>query len=264
MKIIVIGASITASPWFTWKDFLEIESGIVATDLSRKGAGNEYMVTALAQHADQLDADTLVLIMMTNVDKFDWYVEDARYKSLLGEKHPPNPISKSSGFWCTGHWFPLEKELYQKNFYSLDYFTTKTIQQIMLAKSICQQRGAKLELLFDSPIWNYTEQDLYACTQGKDPSSCCQQLLELPLSNIWSSNLSSTELNLEHNSLIGHCWQQNLPWENDKFSIHPPSGSHWSFYDKILRPRISNQLTLRNDSDLQHKIQKLDQVWNKK
>lgn len=264
MKIIVIGASITSSPWFTWKDFLEIESGITATDLSRRGAGNEYMVTALAQHASQLDSDTLVFVMMTNVDKFDWYVEGSRYESLLSEKHLPSPISDSSGFWCTGSWFPLEKELYKEKFYSLDYFCTKTIQQIILAKSICQQRGATLELLFDSPIWNYTEQDLTACTQGKNPDTYYQHLLKLPLSSIWAQNLSSTELNLSHNSLIGHCWQQNLPWENDKFSMHPPSGSHWSFYDKIIRPRISDKLSLHSDADLQNKIQKLDKAWNKK
>lgn len=264
MKIVVVGASITSSPWFTWKDFLEIESGIAVIDLSRKGAGNEYMVSALAQHAHQLDSDTLVFVMMTNVDKFDWYVEDDKYKSLLEEKHPPNPISESSGFWCTGCWFPLEKELYRQKFYSLDYFCAKTIQQIMLAKAICQQRGATLELLFDSPIWNYTEEDLYACTQARDPAACSQQLLELPLSKIWSQNLSAAELDLSHNSLIGHCWQQNLPWENKKFDMHPPSGSHWSFYDKIIRPRISDKLYLHSDASLQHKIEKLDKAWHEK
>lgn len=261
-NIIVLGASITASPWLTWKDFLEIESRLKATDLSTRGVGNEYMVTALAQQATKITNETLVVAMFTNVDKFDWYVEGNTYHQLQKQKHQPIQISNNSGFWCTGSWFPDLKELYHNNFYSLDYFTTKSIQQIVLLTQMCQQAGAQLEIFFDSPIWNYTEQDVNAI--GKDnvgPQLLTKNLLDQPLTKFWATQLGQQHQDLENQSLIGHCWTNGLDWYTIKYKGHPPSGSHWSYYNTVMKPRLSTHITMDTILNIESKIQNLDLAW---
>lgn len=262
-KIIVLGASITSSPWFTWKDFLEIESGLPVTDLSHRGVGNEFMVSALTGLAE-LDSSTLVVAMMTNVDKFDWYVQGEQYHSLKDQKHPPIPVSADSGFWCTGAWFPLQKQLFQEHFYTLDYFTVKTIQQIMLIQNLCAHHGCKLQLFFDSPIWNYTDLDIGSIASGTPSESLCKPLLEQPLASKWAHYLPTPALDLDTNSLIGHCWANQLDWCNTQFGTHPPSGSHWSFYNQVMKPRLDGIVQLQSNSAMENKIKLLDKEWYKK
>lgn len=257
-KIVTFGASITVSAWWTWKDFLQIESRLPILDLSRKGAGNEYMTHALA--ATEIDSETLVVGMLTNVDKFDWYVQDQMLSSLREEKHQPIAISDGSGFWCTGSWFPGKKSIYQEFFYNIDYFCTKTIQQILLIQDICRRADSRLIIVFDSPIWHYTEQQLNRAAigaQGLEPID----MLDLPLSRRWGNLLTDDQTNINSTSLIGYCLQNQLQWGNAYYRGHPPASSHQKWYEAVLRPRIEDLLPLELSFDLEHKIQQMDAIW---
>jgi len=200
--------------------------------------------------------------MLTNVDKFDWYVEGQTYHDLAQQKHRPIAVSEHSGFWCTGSWFPEQKSIYKDNFYSLDYFCSKTIQQILLLQTICQQRGATLHLMFDSPVWNYTEQDLNAI--GSKTLSVTQghkNLLELPLSRIWTDQIS-TDIRTTR-GLIGYCWDHDLEWFNTHYHGHPPSHSHWEYYANVIKPCLSQWIKFQDCRKmLASKINTMSKLWN--
>jgi len=257
-KIFIFGASNTQSMWWTWKDFLEIESDIVINDLSRKGVGNTYMINSLIDQS--FDENSLIIGMLTNVDKFDWYVEGEKYHHLCSEKHPPIAVGPNSGFWCTGSWFPLEKQYYLEHFYNLDYFAAQTVQQICLLKYLAAQRACKLEIYFDSPIWSYTEQDLNQMVIS-DQNIPSRRLLDLPLTKKWSKLLDSNEINHYDSSLIGYCWKKKLPWANNFYKGHPPSSSQWQFYQEVVRPRLSKYLNLSPAKNIESKITKMDVIW---
>lgn len=257
-KIFIFGASITKSMWWTWKDFLEIESNITAKDLSIKGAGNTYMLNSLI--GQPLDENSLVVGMLTNVDKFDWYVEGARYHRLCDEKHAPIPVGDDSGFWCTGSWFPDAKQLYLEQFFSLDYFAAETIQQICALRYLGTKTNCKIEIFFDSPIWSYTEQDLNNMI-SHDHAMVPRNLLDLPLAKKWSGLLDHDEIDHWSSSLIGYCWDHALSWGSVYYKGHPPSSSHWHYYQAIMRPRLSKYLDLSPAANLDAKINKMDRLW---
>lgn len=262
-RIIIMGASLTSSSWYTWKDFVEIETGITCYDLSARGVGNEYLVHSLTSHQNLLDENTLVLCMLTSFDKFDWYVTNERYQSLQTEKHKPNKIATNAGFWCTGSWFPLEKDIFKKTFYDEDYFCTKTIQQILLLQHLTKLTKSSLILFFDSPIWTLTEQDINHITpenQHQSVTKLKKDFLSFPLSKIWKSNLDTSLLEIDDVSLLGFCWANNLLWYNNNVKCHPPSSSQWEFYSKVVRPAINKYVQTQN-VNLQQKIKNFDQLW---
>jgi len=261
-KIIIAGASITSSPWFTWADYLKDESGLPTVDLSRKGVGNEYIINSLVQNQKHLGPDSLVVMMLTNIDKWDVFVEGQRFDDLLGQKHAPIPIGSRSGFWCTGSWFPDYKKAYDELYYNVDYFCSRTIQMIMLARSICSTNGSRLEIFYDSDIWNYTEQQLYHSLDKDLPSA--GQYLSGDLSKIWATQLQVDDLKTDTDSLISFCWHNDLPWANGFYKIHPPSSSHWRFYQSVMRPRIHTVCELRDSTDqMLDKIHTMDTLWQK-
>lgn len=261
-KIVFAGASITASPWFTWADYLRDESGLPAIDLSRKGVGNEYIVNSLIQNQKHLGPDSLVVIMLTNVDKWDVFVEGQRFDDLLEQKHPPIPIGRHSGFWCTGSWFPDYKKPYHELYYNVDYFCSRTIQMILLARLICANHGSHLEIFYDSDVWNYTEQQLNHSVEGK--RSPPGHYLSGDLSKIWATQLQTFDFKTDTESLISFCWNNDLPWANSFYKGHPPSSSHWRFYQSVMRPRIQSVCELRDRTDdMLHKIHYMDTQWQK-
>ena len=81
-NIIIGGASITDSPWFTWADFLTESTKLPVVDLSSRGVGNEYIVASIVKNLNKISKNSLVVVMLTNVDKFDWYVENAKFYEL--------------------------------------------------------------------------------------------------------------------------------------------------------------------------------------
>jgi len=262
-KIIVGGASITNSPWFTWADFLHNESGIDLVKFCHYGAGNECIASLIVKNSSLLDANTLVVVMLTNFDKFDWYVNDTQFEQLQTEQNQPYKLSNCSGFWSTGSWFPLKKEHYHRTFYTDDYFCAKSIQQILLLQSVCANTGAKLEILFDSPIWTHTERCINELGEKNlEPDNAAQDFLSSPLSKIWAEFLTPDMKNISTTSLIGFCWEQHLAWHNQTYRGHPPSGSHYQYYQKIVRPRLSQYLKLTQAVAVDKKIKIFDKAWN--
>jgi hypothetical protein len=200
--------------------------------------------------------------MMTNVDKFDWYVEGAAYHQLEKQKHQPIAISANSGFWCTGSWFPDKKNIFRENFYSLDYFCSKSIQQILIMQNICQQRGATLRVLFDSPIWKFTEQDINDIGANELSPGCSGlDFLKLPLTRQWAEYIND---DLKNNTgLIGYCWEHGLDWYSPKLRGHPPSGSHWAFYTNVIKPALSQIVDFQDHAtNLATKIEKFNEIWH--
>ena len=260
-KIIIGGASITDSPWFTWADFLQQESGMPIVDISARGVGNEYIASSIVNVQSQLDNTTLVVLMLTNIDKFDWYVQGQQLKNLENEKHCPKKLTNDSGFWCTGSWFPGDKEIFKNYFYNEDYFCVKTIQQILLLETICQKTNAVLEIFFDSPIWTHTDQDIINIGKTQDYTSR-YNFLSGDYAKSWSTLLAKKHTTLDNNSLIGFCWQNKLPWYNQQYKGHPPSSSHWKFYDNVMRKRLTHHLPLVScQSQMSDKIKKFDEQW---
>jgi hypothetical protein len=259
-KLLIGGASITASPWLTWADFLEFESSLTTVNLSHKGVGNEFIINSLIKNQDQLGSDSLVVLMLTNIDKWDVYVQDQRFDALQKQKHPPIAIGKKSGFWCTGSWFPDYKKIYQELYYDVDYFCYRTIQMIMLARMICSKYNSHLEIFYDSDIWNYTEQDLNFAITGQILKT--RNFLSRNLAKIWTDQLQLSDLRIDKESLIGFCWNNDLAWANTRFKGHPPSSSHWQFYHSVVRPRIAAICDLKDGyQQLLPKIESMDVMW---
>lgn len=263
-NIVTVGASITDSQWWTWKDFLEFDSGLNLTNLAIRGCGNEFMVHQLMNNSKYITEKTIVIIMFTNVDKFDWYVHPSTFELLSKEKHKPIDFGDRYGFWCTGSWFPEQKQIFKNNFYSEDYFTVKTIQQILLAQQLQQVHKFKLIITFDSPAWTYTEQELNQITEGKSITNEKNVLLNGPLSKKWATSLDKDFFNLDSTSLIGYCMKNNLLWHNKLFKGHPPSGSHYKWYQDVLLPQIQKYINVELSSDYLDKIETMDELWQEK
>lgn len=261
-RIVAVGASITSGPWLTWLDFLSKESQKPVINLAVKGVGNEYMAHAVARKSDLLDKRSLVVVMLTNIDKWDWYVQNDRMRDLQQEKHQPIAISDHAAFWCTGSWFPGPKQIYLDQFYDQDYFAVKTIQSMLLLKHMCAQRGSALEIFFDSPIWNHTEQDLIALNRGNPLID--RDLLAGDLASVWKEFLEPTMTDIRESSLIGHCWTNRLRAGNSVYGNHPPSSSHWSWYQHVVRPRMAAHMELHDcGSYFCQEIDFFDQAWLK-
>jgi hypothetical protein len=261
-KIIAAGGSITSGPWFTWADLLETASKIECKNVGVRGAGNEYIVQSILNEYNTITNETMVIAMFTNCDKFDWYVENQIYKDLKTEKHPPIPVSNSSGFWCTGSWFPREKEIYKQYFYSWDHFCARTIQQIINLHLICQVKQCGLLVLFDSPIWSYPEQLINTIGDNSRDPFAAKDISDLPLSNHWRQMLDSSLLEIDQTSLLGFCWSNQLPWYNAKYKGHPPSGSHYQYYKSVIYPQLNGIMPLQDLDFLETKINHFNKLWN--
>jgi len=261
-NIIIGGASITDSPWFTWADFLTESTKLPVVDLSSRGVGNEYIVASIVKNLNKISKNSLVVVMLTNVDKFDWYVENAKFYELQKEKHQPKIISEKSGFWCTGSWFPDDKAIFKELFYSYDYFCVKTLQQIILLNQICSFKECNLLILFDSPIWQYPEQIINQIgLEELDPLSI-KSTLFLPYFDQWKSLMHPSIINNNDTSLLGFCWKNNLKWYNSMHKGHPPASSHYKFFQQIINPSINTIVNIQDLSVLSDKINKFDQLWN--
>jgi hypothetical protein len=125
---------------------------------------------------------------------------------------------------------------------------------------MCHNQGSRLEILFDSPIWNYTEQELNHSVHGKVISSKID-LLNMPLTKIWAKFLTDEERTSQ--GFIGYCWENNLEWANKHYKGHPPSSSHWQFYNDVIKTKLEHYITLAPLPELTDKIFNMDKLWKK-
>ena len=257
-KIYVAGASITNGPLLGWADFLEFEAvDCKLINLGIKGQGNEAIVTSIINQ--QPESESLVICMLTAVDKFDWYVEGDKFHQLKKEKHPAVPVGTDSGFWSTGSHWPLDKEIYYNKFYSQDYHVARSIQLIISLQAHARQFGYNLIIVFDSPIWSYTEKQLIDyLTAGTELQY--NDLLSGPLARVWAPMLLDQYQNIMDTSLIGYCIKNNLLWGNAQATNHPPSSSHYAWYQEYLKPKVRQHIQI-DAQDWTNKIKKQDVLW---
>ena len=251
--LIISGGSITHGGWPTWKDFVSERYNITPINLACKGQGNEVIATKAILESQKYN-NPIIAVMFTNVDKWDWYVQDLKVlKKLTKEKHTPQPVhnNDSGGYWSTGSWFPLDKEYYLKNYYSIDYQIMHTCMQIHHLKIYCISKNIPCLILFDSPIFEYTEQELYL---NIDPDL-------KPKSLISPSTKPFTDLIGNYDrGLIGFCSENNLPWYHPKYKPHPGSLAHYEYSMEYVFFELDKYFTVVN-SDQSLIAKKMDKLW---
>ena len=250
-QLIVSGGSITHGGWHTWKDFVAERYDTPLINLAEKGQGNEVIATKALLEAQKYN-DPIVMIMFTSVDKWDWYVQDPlQLNKLQKEKHPPLPIHDQDrgGFWCTGSWFPADKEYYWKHYYSLDYQIIKTCMLIHHLRSYFTANKIRHLIMFDSPIFEYTEQEL-----NQNPKLKTKTLVN-------DTTKPFVELISEYDrGLIGFCEKNNLPWFHPIYKWHPGSLAHYKYSCDFIFPKLDNwfKVHTRDQLDL---AKKMDKLW---
>lgn len=242
-NVIIGGSSITDShPWPTWATWVQqCYSSDNFLNTSIKGAGNEVILMRALQKAKQV-SEPIIIVQLTNVDKWDWYIENSDLaRSIIHEKHPLQKLESSDGggFWCTGSHFPTHKQYFQEHYFSLQYQMYRSLQLIHWFQSLCNQRGWQYHLLFDSPILSVTEKQLNTGQLSKQDcldqnlidNSLCQQIVDyLDLSEIYCPGL------------IGYAELNELAWYNQHAKGHPGSLIHYYFTRDIIVPYLDRWL----------------------
>jgi hypothetical protein len=265
--LIIAGGSITNSPWFTWADHVEqILQPACVENLSFKGCGNKFIALSTINLIleKKPPVGSLVMPMFTMVDKFDQYVDADQARTLAHERHPPINIRAKycevgqSGFWSTGGHFPLAKQVYRENFFNLDWLTTDTILDIFCLQQVCVQHGLDFFPVFDSDIWNWTDDDYTKIALGE---SC-------PARNLLDGDLAKKfkSLVIEHTktiSLIEHARTNNLPIYSSINYLHPSSMVHWSWLQSHVLPVLAQQYqTHKINESYMNKIQNFTKEWD--
>lgn len=257
-KIIFSGASITNSPWYTWKDFVQMRYKLNGSiNNAYNGVGNEFIVES-TMHRCNMNPGSTALVMLTNFDKWDWFIDDPILAQSINEneKHPVRDVSgriSLSGYWSTGSWFPEGKKYFLQHYYNHLYFLKQTLKNLYVLQNFFSTNHIKNHILFDSPILHVAEQDLILGGIQKLPIS------ENTMIQSWIQMIDWS--NIYQPGLIGFCHDNNLPWYNKKVKAHPPSSSHLFFADKYIFPYLDEFFPVQEEN-LSWMIPKMDQLWN--
>lgn len=244
--IIIAGSSITeCQAWPTWAYYVQkVFQWDHVIDTSIKGMGNEHILFRAVDAARDIQ-NPFFLIQLTTIDKWDWYVDDQDIvQKLLKEKHPLSPITDQHdrGFWSTGSHFPLAKDYFRQNYYSHDYFVWKTLMLLQWFQGICANNNWRYYILFDSPIFAVTENQL---NKGLADYEKIDDFLQSPLcsaiAGLWPLE------NIYLPGLIGYAKSNDLPWWSDRFKGHPGSLVHYLFTKHIIVPQLQKYFKSRCD-----------------
>ena len=235
--VIIGGSSITNSnPWPTWASWVMkryASSNFVNTSV--KGTGNEVIILKAIQEAKKY-ANPVVVVQLTNVDKWDWHVERPDLAEKIShERHPLTKLdtAESSGFWSTGSHFPLWKQYYKENYFGLEYQMFHTLMLIHWFQLLCQSSQWDHYILFDSPILSVTEQQLN--TGQLAPDQCSgQQLTDNVLCQVLVDKIDFSKIYCP--GLIGYAKINNLDWYSANAKGHPGSLVHYLFAQDIVTP----------------------------
>ena len=260
-KLIISGASTTQGVWPTWADILCERYTVDAYNVAVKGLGNEAIILrALSEAARVPGDDKLIVIMLTCVDKWDWYIDKPDLLSKFEkEKHTITRLSPSDtgGFWGTGSWFPLEKSVYKEMFYSDDYFVMRTLQMIGLFKQVCESNNWQYRILFDSPIFSLKESELNL----DSPLDYASNKLVNSSLNQWLYQLLDLKDVFEP-GLVGFLYQNNMPWYSPKYKSHPGTYGNYLFASKFLFPELDKMLPIKNTiENVEEYAKVMDKLW---
>lgn len=261
--VIFGGASNSNGPWPTWVDLVREKYQANFIDSSKKGQGNEAIIIKALHSAwkvkDKSD-NIKIIIMLTTIDKWDWYVDKPDLITKYDkEKHNIVRLNTDDqfGFWSTGSWFPLEKEIFKDNFYSEEYFTFRTLQLINMFIQICEKQSWEYNILYDSPIWSVTENTL---NQGNDLDIDSNKLVS---SNFikWFYDISNIDSLAYNPGLIGFLYQNNLPWFSNKYGPHPGPKSHYEFTKKYVYPLFDHSYSIiKTQEQLDQFVDRMDSL----
>lgn len=244
--LIISGASMTASPWFTWADIVdEILKPKQVINLSARGTGNYYISLSCINTILKSNFKNAVCMpMFTCVDKFDMYLSQQQTGEYFKEKHKPLNLQgqpatiDSFSFWSTGSHWPLVKQNYFDNFFDTDIACTNNIIMFHTLEKICQDRSIELLPVFDMNIWGYLEQDMNNyVTQGTTINY--KQFVNQPLTKNVVPMLDKKWL--EFVSLIDYALDNKLPVYNNINKLHPPSDVHWQWTNEHILPKLEEK-----------------------
>jgi hypothetical protein len=263
-KIIIGGASNTQGPWPTWADFVKLRYNHVFYDASKKGMGNEAIITtalkSAAKNANKND-DILLLLMLTSIDKWDWYVTDPIvFNKLNKEKHNITQLDKKDkkGFWSTGSHFPLDKSYFKEHYYSNDYFMYKTLTLIEFFKNVCQKQNWKYKIFFDSPIFSMTENELKQPCQVDIDSF---KLINNTLCD-WLFNVFKIDNTIYYPGLIGFLYTKKMSYYSSVYGPHPGPMSHLEFCKEHIFNTLDYDLCKNHDFKfLNMYAEKMENLW---
>jgi len=265
--LIIGGASITASPWFTWADIVcEILKPRNVINLSARGTGNFYIGLSCIDAVLNSDAEnTLCMPMFTCIDKFDMYLGPEKTKQYINEKHKPLNINgqiaepNNFSFWSTGSHWPMIKQQYQDHFFDVDIAGANNILLFHSLQTLCQSRNVDIVPVFDMQIWNYLEHQMNEYVINGTTIDT-QNFLEKPLISRVASMLDSKWFEFE--SLIQHAMNHDLPIYNDINKLHPPSRVHLSWVNQCIEPLLEEKWNCYPVSEHYiKKINKFSQQW---
>jgi hypothetical protein len=256
-NVIFTGASATNSPWPSWKDFVITRYGLNnIIENAYRGVGNEFMVDSTIHQCKKVK-DPFVMIMLTMVDKWDWFVTDPELSAKISaeEKHPLRDLDgsqESSGYWSTGVWFPKYKEYYKEHYYSEAYQFAQTLKNLYVLQSFLTQKNIPNLILFDSPILDCTETTLLTGTLTRKDHITNNQL-----ATVWYNLINWDHIYTD--GLIGYCIEKNIDWVSEKYGIHPPSLSHLAFCKDIVFPTLDTVFKVKQEDQdsIAKKFQKL-------
>lgn len=237
--VIISGASITNdSAWPTWATWVKKRYEFKnVVDVSVKGLGNEAIILKAVYTALKF-SNPLILVQLTNVDKWDWYVDDLTLiESINKEKHPITPIADfdSSGFWSTGSHFPVWKEYYKNNYYSLQYHVHKTLQQIQWLQLLTAKHKWTTIILFDSPVLSVIEDQIITGNLTKD--QCIgNKLIDSTISKIIFDDIDFSDIYVP--GLIGYACLNGMQWYSDRYKAHPGSLTHYYYAKDIVCSKL--------------------------
>jgi len=265
--LIISGASITASPWFTWADIL-IESlkPKQVINLSARGTGNYWICLSLINSILNISPGKNVLCaaMFTNIDKFDMFLPDTKTQIYQGQKHRPlnlygQQVSHGDSFWCTGSHWPEDKSIYLENFFDTTISTINTMIAFNNLEKVCKEKNIDMLPLFDSYIWNILEKDLNAYVSGTPLPD--RNFLNEPMTQHFSQILDRKFLDFI--PLINWAIENNFPFYNEINKLHPPSNVHLSWMKTNIIPMLQEKFCCHElDSRFIKMINHLSEEWN--
>jgi hypothetical protein len=244
-NVIFTGASATNSPWPSWKDFVITRYGLNnIIENAYRGVGNEFMVDSTIHQCKKVK-DPFVMIMLTMVDKWDWFVSDPGLSAKISaeEKHPLRDLDgaqSSAGYWSTGVWFPKYKEYYKEHYYSEAYQFAQTLKNLYVLQSFLTQNNIPNLILFDCPILSCTEEEMIQGIWSKKDYISNNQLAK-----VWHDLIDWEKIYT--NGFIGYCIEHNLEKGNKKYGLHPPSTSHLAFCKDKIFPELDKTFEVKCD-----------------
>lgn len=264
--LIISGASVTASPWFTWADILiELLRPTRVINVSARGTGNQWITLSLINSIMALNGreNVLCAAMFTNIDKFDMFLSKTKTELYLQQKHPPIDLNgklvrSGPSFWCTGSHWPDDKKLYLEKFFDSTIATINTISSFNNLAYVCEQQKIDLLPLFDSHIWNILETDLNEFVKGVALPD--RRFLEDALVSKFAATLD--EKFMKFVPLINWAIDNNFPFYNETNKMHPPSHVHFKWVLENVIPDLRERYICHKLTPMfVNMIEKLSEEW---